>query len=103
MGLRELVREMGQPATGHLLSRESWEVSAFIGVGSLQDRLKLRSRRSANAVVRAKPPLARGGKNRADSGPRLGAEERQTLTRMGPEVTYSGQRPMVSFKYSAAS
>lgn len=78
-------------------------MSAFIGVGSLQDRLKLRSRRSANAVVRAKPPLARGGKNRADSGPRLGAEEKQTLTRMGPEVTYSGQRPMVSFKYSAAS
>lgn len=35
--------------TGHLLSRESWEVSAFMGVGSLQDLLKLRSLRSANA------------------------------------------------------
>lgn len=83
MGLRELVREVGRPALGHLLSRESWEVSAFIGVGSLQDRLKLRSRRSANAAVRAKPPLARGGKNRADSGPRLGYVERQKLTRTG--------------------
>lgn len=90
---------MGQPTTGHLLSRESWEVSAFIGVGSLQDRLKLRSRRSANAAVRAKPPLARGGKNRADSGPRLGAGvcREADIDKGGPEVTYRGLRPMVSF------
>lgn len=43
----------GGPGRGHLLSRESWEVSAFMGVGSLQDLLKLRSRRSAKAAVRA--------------------------------------------------
>lgn len=44
-----------------LLSRESWEVSAFMGVGSLQDRLKLRSRRSANvwAFTRRLPTMRR--------------------------------------------
>lgn len=35
-------------------------MSAFMGVGSLQDRLKLRSRRSANAAVRAKRGQQRG-------------------------------------------
>lgn len=71
-GLREPLGKVGWPVPGHLLSRESWEVSAFMGVGSLQDRLKLRSRRSANAAVRAKPPLASGGGDRGYSGPRLG-------------------------------
>lgn len=63
---KELVREVGQPAPGHLLSRESWEVSAFIGVGSLQDRLKLRSRRSANAAVsESKTPISQRGQEQS--------------------------------------
>lgn len=35
--------------TQNSLSRESWKESALMGVGSLQDLLKLLSRRSANA------------------------------------------------------
>lgn len=75
-------------------------MSAFIGVGSLQDRLKLRSRRSANAAVsESKTPLARGGESRADSGPGKGAgvcgEAEADKDR--PKVTDRGLRPTVRF------
>lgn len=52
-------------------------MSAFMGVGSLQDRLKLRSRRSANAAVRAKQVSGRTGAG--------GAEPELTLGLSNPE------------------
>lgn len=52
-------------------------MSAFMGVGSLQDRLKLRSRRSANAAVRAKQVSGGTGAG--------GAEPELTLGLSNPE------------------
>lgn len=75
-------------------------MSAFIGVGSLQDRLKLRSRRSANAAVsESKTPLARGGESREDSGSGKGAGVcgEAEADKDQPEVTDSGLRPTVRF------
>lgn len=45
--------------TQNSLSRESWKESALMGVGSLQDLLKLLSRRSANARIKPKHDINR--------------------------------------------
>lgn len=45
--------------TQNSLSREPWKESALMGVGSLQDLLKLLSRRSANARIKPKHDINR--------------------------------------------
>lgn len=45
--------------TQNSLSRESWKESALMGVGSLQDLLKLLSRRSANARIKPEQDINR--------------------------------------------